>query len=184
MVPGQRGRRELDQRRDPSQRDRMRIFGTWQVPVPRAIGTLDLGVTQRYDSGGPYDYSFSIDTRPYVANPGYLVPPASVTCYATDRGAFHFDGFWRTDLSFSWNYNIYRKTQVTFRGVLGNVFNNQALQRFNHTVTTSGMTAFNPFTTTPVEGVDYSKGPTFGQASRPSSCQAPRDVSFSVGFRF
>ena len=101
------------------QRHKMRIWGTWQMPIPRAIGTFDLGVTQRYDSGGPYDYSFSIDPRPYVTNPGYLVPPSSVTYYATSRGAFHFDGFWRTDLSLSWNYRIYKKTQVFFRGVVG-----------------------------------------------------------------
>jgi outer membrane receptor for ferrienterochelin and colicin len=166
------------------QRHKMRIWGTWQLPLPRAIGTFDLGVTQRYDSGGPYDYNFSIDPRPYVTNPGYLVPPSSVTYYATTRGAFHFDGYWRTDLSLSWNYKLYKKTQVFFRGVATNVFNNQALQGFNTAVTTSGMTSFNPFTTTPVEGVNWKKDSLYGQASSPSSYQAPRDFSFSVGFRF
>jgi len=166
------------------QRHKMRIWGTWQVPLPRVIGTFDLGATQRYDSGGPYDYSFSVDPRPYVTNPGYLVPPSSVTYYATGRGAFHFDGYWRTDLSLSWNYKIYKKTQIFFRGIAANVFNNQALQSFNNVVTTSGMTAFNPFTTTPVEGVNWKKDSLYGQASSPSSYQAPRDFSFSVGFRF
>ena len=166
------------------QRHKMRIWGTWELPVTRALGTFDLGFTQRFDSGGPYDYNFSIDPRPYVTNPGYLVPPSSVTYYATNRGAFHFDGFWRTDLSLSWNYKIYKKTQVFFRGVVGNVFNNAALQSFNTAIATSGMTAFNPFTTTPVEGVNYKKDSTYGQPSGPSSYQAPRDFSFSVGFRF
>jgi hypothetical protein len=46
------------------------------------------------------------------------------------------------------------------------------------------MTAFNPFTTTPVEGVNWKKDSLFGQPSSPSSYQAPRDASFSVGFRF
>jgi len=64
------------------------------------------------------------------------------------------------------------------------VFNNQALQGFNNVVTTSGMTSFNPFTTTPVEGVNWKKDSLYGQASSPSSYQAPRDFSFSVGFRF
>jgi hypothetical protein len=166
------------------QRHKMRIWGTWQLPLPRVLGTFDLGATQRYDSGGPYDYNFSIDPRPYVTNPGYLVPPSSITYFATERGAFHFDGYWRTDLSLSWNYKIYRKTQIFFRGVAGNVFNNQALQSFNTSITTSGMTSFNPFTTTPVEGVNWKKDSTYGQASSPSSYQAPRDFSFSVGFRF
>ena len=166
------------------QRHKMRIWGTWQMPVPRSVGSLDLGVTQRFDSGGPYDYSFSIDTRPYVTNPGYLVPPSSVTYYATGRGEFHFNGYWRTDLSLTWNHNIYKKTQVFFRFVTNNVFNNMALQSFNTAVTTSGMTAFNPFTTQAAEGVNYKKDSLFGQASSPNSYQAPRDFSFSVGFRF
>ena len=46
------------------------------------------------------------------------------------------------------------------------------------------MTAFNPFTTTPVEGVNCKKDSTYGQPSGPGSYQAPRDFSFSVGFRF
>ncbi len=98
-----------------------------------------------------------------MTNPGYLVPPTSVTYYATDRGAFHFDGFWRTDLSLSWNYKIYKKTQIFFRAVAGNVFNNQALQGFNTSVTTSGMASFNPFTTTPVEGVNWKKDSLSGR---------------------
>ena len=64
------------------------------------------------------------------------------------------------------------------------MFNNAALQSFNNAVTTSGMTAFNPFTTTPVEGVNWKKDSLFGQPSGPGSYQAPRDFSFSVGFRF
>jgi hypothetical protein len=43
---------------------------------------------------------------------------------------------------------------------------------------------FNPFTTTPVEGVNWQKGPTFGQPTSRYAYQTPRTVSFSVGFRF
>ena len=46
------------------------------------------------------------------------------------------------------------------------------------------MAAFNPFTTVPVENVNYVKGPSFGQASSPNSYQSPREFNFSVGFRF
>ena len=166
------------------QRHKMRIWATWELPVNRAFGTFDLGVTQRFDSGGPYEHDFTIDTRPYVTNPGYLVPPSSVTYYATDRGEFHFDGFWRTDLSLSWNHGIYKKARVFFRGVVANVFNNASLQSFNNAVTTSGMTAFNPFTTTPVEGVNWKRDSLYGQPSSPDSYQSPREFSFSVGIRF
>ena len=150
----------------------------------RRSARFDLGVTQRYDSGGPYDYNFSIDPRPYVTNPGYLVPPSSVTYYATSRGAFHFDGFWRTDLSLSWNYKIYKKTQVFFRGVVGNVFNNDALQSFNTTVTHGGDDGVQPVHDHAGRGRELEEGLAFGQPSSPSSYQAPRDFSFSVGFRF
>ena len=44
--------------------------------------------------------------------------------------------------------------------------------------------AFNPFTTKPVEGVNWQQGPEFGKASSPTSYQSPRDFNVSVGFRF
>jgi hypothetical protein len=46
------------------------------------------------------------------------------------------------------------------------------------------MTAFNPFTEQPVEGVHWKKGPSFGQPTSPGSYQGPRDMSVSVGIRF
>jgi hypothetical protein len=166
------------------QRHKARLWGSWRLPVSRKLGTFDLGVTQRYDSGGPWDLSFAIDTRPYVTNPGYLVPPSSVTYYVTERGAFHFDGWWRTDMSLAWNFRVYKQAQLFFRGVVNNVFNLQALQSFNNTLSTSGMTGFNPFTTAPVEGTHYQKEADFGKPTSPSSYQTPRDFYFSVGLRF
>ena len=166
------------------QRHKVRVFGTWQTPAPKALGQIALGFMQRYDSGGPWDYNFSVDTRPYVANPGYLVPPSSVTYYASDRGEFRFNGFWRTDLSLSWNKKVVGTTQLFLRAVLNNVFNNHTLTSFNTALSTSGMTKFDPFTSTPVEGVNWQKSANFGKASSPSSYQSPRDFYFSVGFRF
>jgi len=166
------------------QRHKVRVWGSYDLPVPDSLGSFVLGFMQRFDSGSPWDSNFTIDTRPYVTNPGYLVPTSSVTYYASGRGEFRFASAWRTDLSLSWNHKIVGKTQVFFRAVMNNVFNNHALTSTNTTLVTTGLAAFNPFTTTPVEGVNYSKGPAFGQASSPSSYQSPRDVYFSVGFRF
>ena len=53
---------------------------TTTCPLPRKRADL-LGFMQRYDSGRPYDHTMSIDTRPYVTNPGYLVPPSTVTYF-------------------------------------------------------------------------------------------------------
>ncbi len=166
------------------QRHKVRVWGTYDLPLPAAAGQFALGFMQRFDSGGPWDYNVVIDSRPYVTNPGYLVPPSSVTYYVSGRGAFRFDSAWRTDLSLSWNHKVVGKAQVFFRAVVNNVLNNQALTDFNTTIVTTGLAPFNPFTTAPAEGVNWKKGPEFGKAASPADYQSPRDFNFSVGFRF
>jgi outer membrane receptor protein involved in Fe transport len=172
------------------QRHKVRIWGTYEVPLRPAFGKVALGFMQRLDSGLGYDYNMTIDSRPYVTNPGYITPPSSVTYYVSDRGEFHFNSISRTDLSLSWNRRLpgWTSAQVFFRGVVTNVFNTLRLDSFNTTIIgRSGDTtlaAFNPFTETPVEGVHWKKGPSFGQATSPGSYQSPRDFNFSVGFRF
>lgn len=173
------------------QRHKVRVWGTYDLPMPEPLGTLALGFMQRYDSGLGYDYNMSVDSRPYVTNPGYITPPSTVTYYVSGRGEFRFNGTWRTDLSLSWNRRLPRrlsKTRVFVRAVVNNVFNNQRVSRFNTTIlgrtNDSTLAAFNPFTETPVEGVHWKKGPSFGQPTSPSSYQSPRDFNFSLGFRF
>ena len=172
------------------QRHKLRVWGTYALPLPPALGKFDLGFMQRYDSELPYDLSMAIDSRPYVTNPGYLAPPSTVTYYVSGRGEFRFSGFWRTDLSLSWNHSVpgWNKAQFFGRFVVNNVFNNSALTGFNTTIlgkaNDSTLAAFNPFTTAPVEGVNWKKGPSFGQPTSPNSYQSPRDFNFSVGFRF
>ena len=46
------------------------------------------------------------------------------------------------------------------------------------------LTTFNPFTATPVEGVDYELRSTFGQPLNENDYQTPRTFRVSVGFRF
>ncbi len=172
------------------QRHKLRVWGTYDLPVPSRFGEFAFGFMQRFDSGLPYDLSMSIDSRPYVTNPGYLAPPSSVTYFVSGRGAFRFDGAWRTDLSMTWTHHLpkWKRAEVFARAVVDNVFNNAALTRYNVTALSrsddSTLTAFNPFTETPVEGVNWEKGPAFGQPISPNSYQNPRDFSFSVGFRF
>ena len=158
--------------------------------LPTAAGSLAVGFMQRLDSGLSYDYNMTMDSRPYVTNPGYLVPTSSVTYYVSGRGEFHFDSIWRTDLSLTWNHKVpaLAHGQVFLRFVMTNIFNNMGIDSFNTTIQgraqDSTMAAFNPFTSTPVEGVNWKKGPSFGQPTSPSSYQLPRDFNVSVGFRF
>jgi len=43
---------------------------------------------------------------------------------------------------------------------------------------------FNPFTETPIEGVHWSRGTNFGQATEEDDFQDPRLFRLSIGFRF
>jgi hypothetical protein len=43
---------------------------------------------------------------------------------------------------------------------------------------------FNPFTDTPVEGTNWAKGPSFGNALNRLAYTSPRAVRFSFGVRF
>jgi hypothetical protein len=174
------------------QRHKVRLWGSYDLPVWREAGALTLGLMQRYDSGRPYDYSMSVDTRPYVTNPGYLIPPSTVTYFVSPRGAYRFDGAFRTDASLSWNRHVripkLPSAQIFVRAVVYNVFNNLRVTSFNTTIISrtgdSTLAAFNPFTTAPVQGVNWKTGPSFGQPVSPGSYQSPREFNFSAGFRF
>ena len=80
------------------------------------------------------------------------------------------------------------RSEFFFRFVIDNIFNQATIDGPNETIDTnrtdSTLQAFNPFTTTPVEGVNYRKGPLFGQAISASGYQSPRTFYFSGGFRF
>ena len=52
----------------------------------------------------------------------------------------------------------------------------------NKTVTV--IKAFNPYTETPVLGVNYRLSPTFGQPTNKDAYQVPRTYRFAVGVRF
>jgi hypothetical protein len=104
------------------------------------------------------------------------------------RGQYRFNDIWRTDMSASWTHKIVGRSEVFFRFVMNNVFNNMRMDGFNTTILgprdDPTLAAFNPFTTKPVENVNWKPGPAFGQATSPGSYQSPREYNFSVGFRF
>jgi hypothetical protein len=177
---------------ESDQRHRARVFSTWTLPAPKLIGTFDLGGIYYYNTGQPYGSSGPVDTRPYVTNPGYQNPPATVTYFFQNRDAYRVDDRHQLDLSLSWRRRIGLKDAELFaRAVLINAFNGDALVQatlVNQTIQTnnnlSSLARFNPFTQTPVEGVHWQKGSTFGDATSRNAYQTPRTVTFSVGFRF
>jgi hypothetical protein len=215
LQRGQRRRRELGQRADSGgvdnfpeyfdrawsfpvgyiesdQRHRARVFSTWTLPVPKVVGSFDFGGIYYYNTGQPYGSAGPVDTRPYVTNPGYQNPPATVTYFFENRDAYRVDDRHQLDLSLSWRRGIGLKDAELFaRAVVLNVFNGAALMQatlVNQTIQTnnnlSSLARFNPFTETAVEGVHWQKGSTFGDATSRNAYQTPRTFTFSVGFRF
>jgi hypothetical protein len=180
-------------------RHKARGFLTWNVPAPAPFGRVNLGVLQTFNSGTFYGASGPVDTRPYVTNPGYATPPASVNYFFTDRDAFKTDDLWQTDLALNWSRRMgLRNTELFFRGTLLNVFGQRKLTNFfatcgtggciNTTVQTASNNAtlqpFNPFTDTPVEGVHWKKADAFGKPISRFAYQTPRTFQFSFGVKF
>jgi len=144
----------------------------------------------------------------------YLTPPASTstTYYFGPRDEFHTEGQIRTDLALNYSHPLPRasRAQLFAQAQLLNVFNQFQLcacgstvfgtgsaanaggvnlQRIDTTVLTPGTTAsryaaFDPFTTTPVRGVNWDYGPIFGQAVSRFAYTTPRTFRMSFGLRF
>lgn len=147
-------------------------------------------------------------------NNAYLTPPASTTTtyYFGPRDEFHTEGQIRTDVAINYARRLpgVSRAQLFAQAQLLNVFNEFQLcacgstvfgtgsaanaggvnlQRIDTTVLTPGTTAsrfaaFNPFTITPVRGVNWDYGPNFGQAVSRFGYTTPRTFRMSFGVRF
>jgi hypothetical protein len=176
-----------------------------------SLGRLNLSLLERYHSALSHSASATIDVRAGAANgpangvtnPGYETPPSAVTYFFSDRGAFRLDDISSTDLGINFYLNAIRGTQVFIEGDVLNLFGEQGIEdpdfvnttvltRRNNTAaarclkanSTVRCDAFNPFTETPVEGVHWQKGPTFGQTTSNLAYQTPRTYRVSFGVRF
>jgi hypothetical protein len=144
----------------------------------------------------------------------YLTPPASTvtTYFFGPRDEFRTEGQKRTDLAANYVYQIpgARRLQLFAQVQVLNIFDQSQLcacgstvfgtgsaanaggvntQRIDTTVRTPGTTAsqfaaFNPFTTTPVRGVNWDYGPNFGKAANRFAYTTPRTFRMSFGVRF
>jgi hypothetical protein len=191
------------------QRQRARLWASYNLPW---VDGLTVSALQTIASGVPYGAFGPIATQPYVTNPGYLTPPAAsgasaVNYYFTARDAFHSEGERRTDMAVNYNFKVpaARNTQLFAQLQVINLFNQFQLcgcgatvfanggtvtqTRIDQTVLTastnaSQFTAFNPFTTTPVQGVHWDKDEDFGKSTAAGAYTLPRTFQFSVGIRF
>lgn len=175
------------------QRHKLRVWANYDASLGGA-GRLNVGALQRVTSGTPYSIDASIDTRPFVVNPGYQTPDGSIDYFFDGRGSLRTDTIWATDLSFNYTLPMGRAINRALfaRFVVNNVFNRAGQDSpGNETVFTASnqnpggtLVRFNPFTETPVGGVHYELGPNFGVPLTAGDYQAPRSYYFAVGFKF
>jgi outer membrane receptor for ferrienterochelin and colicin len=175
------------------QRHKVRAWFNYELPFGDRFGRWNVGMVQRVDTSDASSADATIDVRPFVTNPGYQSVPSTVTYYFGPRGDQRYDSLYGTDLSLNWTVplNALGRTQLFFRGVVLNLFNNAAILSGDETIYTSTNNpnnfpyqTFNPWTTTPQVGVNYDFGPNYGQPTGTGSYQAPREFNFSVGIRF
>jgi hypothetical protein len=172
------------------QRHRIRAWTTIGVPLRSRVDDLNVGVIEWVDSGTPYGAVGVIDPRPYVQNPGYVNPPATEAYYFTARDAFRTASTSHTDLAVVYTHKL-DKIELFVRGTVANVFNQAGISNgaaVDQSILTannaSTLQRFNPFTTLPVQGVNWNYGPDFGKPLTRLAFQTPRTAGFSLGFRF
>src|SRR5262249_21775803 len=133
-------------------------------------------------------------------NPGYLTPPATVSYYFGGRGTVSTETITRTDLTINYQFMLTHGIALFIQPEVLNVFNEHGVVSFNTEILTAldctgtstqntacpaaGLKTFNPFTETPVEGVNYIKGAGFGKPEAENDYQTPRTYRVSLGIRF
>jgi hypothetical protein len=191
------------------QRHRVRLWGTYTVPMPEAAGVLDFSLLFGAASGTPFVLSGSTAAAPgvtvgqinptaYVADLGYARPPASVEYVFFPRDQYRTEGQYRTDFSTNYKRRIVGRAEAFFHAEVLNIFNQFQLCGCGGTVFNNGggsdvrvintaiqvLQTFNPFTDTPVEGTHWRRGPLFGQPTNRFAYTTPRTFRFNVGVRF
>jgi outer membrane receptor for ferrienterochelin and colicin len=178
------------------------LFQDFSTGVPYgAGGGLPVG-----QSG--FSASAFVDARPYVTDPGYVTPQGGPreTYYYTARDAFRTEMSRRTDLAINYSYRIPRASSVEafVQAQIVNLFNvqdmcacgsdvfnnggNVAVSRIGsgvlNPVNSPSLTPFNPFTETPVQGVNWNYNTNFGTPLNRFAFTSPRMFRMSFGVRF
>jgi hypothetical protein len=188
------------------QRHKLSLYGVFTA-FSNDHNTLNVSLLQSFFSGHPYSAIGNVRTQAYVTNPGYVAPPVRVNYYFSGRGAFQTDDVLRTDLAVNYTFK-FRGVEFNLRPEVINVFNAEDVDTtdvryLDQSVITADNTSatrlcadpngtgvaglckpFNPFTETPVEHVNWEKGPNFGKPINPLGYQQPRTYRFSVRLGF
>jgi len=172
------------------QRHRVRAYAIWDVVSSRRQN-LSLSWLENFWSGTPYSASQLVPVSPFVENPGYITAPSTNTYYFSGRGGYTTDEIHRTDLSV--NYSFFVKAfggsvELYIQPEVLNVFNESGAVAVETTTYSAyndpSLAVFDPFTETPVQGVNWDVGDDFGQPAVEDDYQVPRTFRLSVGVRF
>ncbi len=188
------------------QRHRMTAWANYAVPF---VAGLSVSGVESVASGVPYGAAGSVNAAAFVVNPGYITPQggSGVTYYFAGRDTFRTATSYRTDVAANYVFALNRggrKTELFVQAQVLNVLNQFRLCGCGDTVFKNGggvdlttidqsvltrsnsaaLQAFNPFTTTPVEGVNWALGPNFGKALSRAAYTSPRTLRLSFGVRF
>jgi hypothetical protein len=176
------------------QRHRIRLWGTVRLPFPEKLGNFTAALFEQINTGTPYGALGSIESTPYVADLGYVTPPATVNYWFTDRDAFRTETMYRTDFSLNYAYPLGQKSQLFGQIQVLNLFNQFQLFNINsNAIDTTVLTAFddpdrfqpfNPFTEQPVQGVHWDYGEDFGTPVGAAAYTLPRTFQFALGIKF
>ncbi len=189
------------------QRHKAALYGVYRF-WDNTNNALSVSLFQSFQTGLPYGAVQNVLVRggtgaaAFNFNPvtGYRQPPATVAYAFTAIDEFRTDDILRTDLSLNYTFR-FRGAEIFISPEVTNVFNAQDLDttdtRFVDltvgTAATNGACRnsptgrclpFNPYTTTPVEGLHWQRGPNFGKAIGNLGYQTPRTFRVSVGVRF
>jgi hypothetical protein len=174
------------------QRHKFRGYAVWDM-ISSSHHNLSTSVLFNYWSGTAYSAVGSVYTVPYVGDPadlGYVGAPGNLDYYFSDRGEYRWDDITRTDLAINYSFFVNiggGQLELFLQPEVLNLFNQSGQDGGNTAIndnTNSDLAAFDPFTETPVEGVHWEKGPSFGEPTSSGDYQAPRTFRFSVGLRF
>ncbi|MBL8115527.1 MAG: TonB-dependent receptor [Acidobacteria bacterium] len=173
---------------DSDQRHKVRLYAVYDLPLGR-LGTVSLSALQQLDTGTPYGAVGLVSTLEAVGDLGYATAPESVTYAFTGIDAYRTPTIHRTDLALSWSLKL-GPAELFVQPQVINLFNGKRAVTVDQTVFTvensadPALRAFNPFREQPVEGVNWIKGPNFGQPTATADYQQPRLFRVSFGVRF
>ncbi len=161
------------------QRIALRAWASYDV-IRTANHTLNVTWFENFASGTPYSAIATVNTGDNVTNPGYNNPDTTRDYFFSPRGAFLTDDIHFSNLAINYAY-VFRGWEFFVQPEVVNVFKEDAAVIENATVSLDSN--FDPFTTTPVQGTDFSFGPNFGNPVSENDIQAPREFRISLGFR-